>query len=208
MLGSTAEEMAPRVPVLPQSRPVANIPKPAPAGKVKKAKPEGKGGRRKHEVSAAAAKTAAKTGGRKAAGRRRRTAAAEEEEEAGDDAAGPAAPDDAVLADASNTLIYTTTNNTIKFDRELKARQAATKAAAAPKSDLVIVPAPARPRRERHPTTNPDNTTVALPVRRTLAQMREANLSKTENALLARTGRLAVATSSTGVGKKRGSGKK
>ncbi|KAJ7120584.1 hypothetical protein C8R43DRAFT_1136748 [Mycena crocata] len=135
-------------------------------------------------------------------GRGRATAATAADESV--DEAGDGNPTEGVLADTSNTLVYTTTNNSIKFDREVKARQAAAAAAKAPvvpnllynpdgPSDLVIL---TRPRRERQPRTNPDNTAVSLPVKRTLAERREMSNARTENALLARTGRLPTESSS------------
>ncbi|KAJ7159048.1 hypothetical protein C8R43DRAFT_1124685 [Mycena crocata] len=209
---------APRQPVLPQSRPAANIPKPAVAKLAVKpavAKATAKKSRAKQVPkkakgkagATAEARDAAKVAEKKKAGGRRgkAAAAAANSDDGGDDVMDQ---DVGVLADTSNTLIYTSTNNTIKFDREVKARQAAAAAAKAPiipnllhnpdgPSDLVILPPPpGRPRRTRQAPTHPDNTTVALPVKLTLAERREMSNAKMENALLKRSGRIREASSS------------
>ncbi|KAJ7137345.1 hypothetical protein C8R43DRAFT_1132227 [Mycena crocata] len=211
-----------RRPILPQSRPEANVPKPAVVKPVAKPKPAGGTKQPKQprgKAGAARAKSAAQVAEKKkkAAGRGRAAA----EEEASVDEAVEEVPDTGVLVDTSNTLIYSMTNNSIKFDKELKARQAAAAAAKAPKtpvvpnllynpdgpSDLVIL---TRPRREPKLRINPDNTAVSLPVKRTLAERRQISNARTENALLARTGRLPVEGSSghaTKATARRGSGR-
>ncbi|KAJ7114166.1 hypothetical protein C8R43DRAFT_1138450 [Mycena crocata] len=208
-----------RRPVLPQSRPEANVPKPAKP--VAKPKPAAGGAKQpkqaRGKAGAARAKRAAQLMEKKKAAGRGRAGAADE---VSVDEAVEEVPDTGVLVDTSNTLIYSMTNNSIKFDKEVKARQAAAAAAKIAKapvvpnllynpdgpSDLVIL---TRPRREPKLRTNPDNTTVSLPVKRTLAERREMSNAETENALLAQSGRLPTAGSSLSAarGTMRGRGK-
>ncbi|KAJ7169287.1 hypothetical protein C8R43DRAFT_945233 [Mycena crocata] len=147
-VSTTPKVPALRVPILPQSRPSVNIPKPKPAPKPRQKPAAG--------ASQAAAKMAAKVAGKKPAGRKNAAANAEAGEKSGDAASAADAGEEGVLADASNTLIYKLTNNSIKFDKEVKARQAAaaaSKASIVPNrlynpdgpTDLVIVPAPLPP---------------------------------------------------------------
>ncbi|KAJ7112864.1 hypothetical protein C8R43DRAFT_961723 [Mycena crocata] len=208
----------PEHPIYAVSRPSANIPQSA-GEKKGRATGKNKLPAKKRTAPGAEAETAAAAAGKVAAKKRGRKPKGGDGVDAQDLAGNLDNALAGVLGDASNSvssvLVYTSTNNSRIYARRAREAEEARRAIedAARTADLaekarvfnpdgptdlvILPPPPGREKRARKAATHPDGSHVTLVPKVTRAQQLEHRNKNSENALLARTGRLPGAIATT-----------